>query len=106
MIDSLTIQPTAESMDWSKRFPSATPHALDLLKKMLQFQPRSRISAHDALQHAYLDKFHDPFVEREAPCKVHVCIPDTDKRSTNHYRERLYKEVEHFKKEENRHQHK
>ena len=42
------------------------------------------------------------YVEREAPCKVHVCIPDTDKRSTNHYRERLYKEVEHFKKEESR----
>ena len=44
------------------------------------------------------------YVEREAPCKVHVCIPDTDTRSTNHYRERLYKEVEHFKKEENRQQ--
>jgi mitogen-activated protein kinase 15 len=103
MLESLTVQPTAESMDWNARFPSASPHAIDLLKRMLQFQPRGRISAHDALQHPYLEKFHDPYVEREAPCKVHVCIPDTDKRSTNHYRERLYKEVEHFKKEENRH---
>ena len=33
---------------------------------------------------------------------MRVCIPDTEKRSTNHYRERLYKEVELFKKDEKR----
>ena len=45
-------------------------------------------------------QFHNEFVEREAPVTVKVSIPDNEKRSTNHYRERLYKEVAEFRKEE------
>ena len=49
--------------------------------------------AADALKHNYLHQFHNEFVEREAPVQVQVCIPDEVRRSTNQYRERLYKEV-------------
>ena len=85
---------------WVKAFPNASHSALDLLQQLLRFDPTERISAAAALKHDYLKQFHDEFVEREAPCGVKVCIPDDEKRSTNHYRERLYKEVAEFKRAE------
>ena len=70
------------------------------MQQLLKFSPFERISASQALKHAYLHSFHDDFVEREAPCGVKVCIPDEERRSTNQYRERLYKEVAEFRKAE------
>lgn len=90
----------ASNSEWNNRFPGASDKAIDLLKKLLKFDPSERITAHDALKHGYLDQFHDEFVEREAPVQVKVSIPDNEKRSTNHYRERLYKEVAEFRKQE------
>jgi len=40
--------------------------ALDLLEKMLVFDPRTRISAAEALSHPYLAPYHDPTDEPEA----------------------------------------
>lgn len=34
--------------------------ALDLLERMLVFDPKKRITAGDALYHAYLEPYHDP----------------------------------------------
>ena len=99
MLDSLNLSNAdPERQNWSTRFAGATSTSIDLLRKMLQFHPKDRCTANDALQHSYLSAFHDKFVEREAPVCVSVSIPDGEKRSTNHYRERLYKEVEQFRK--------
>lgn len=40
--------------------PQASAEALDLLKRMLVFDPRRRISAAQALRHPYLRAYHDP----------------------------------------------
>ncbi|OJJ99331.1 hypothetical protein ASPACDRAFT_1881320 [Aspergillus aculeatus ATCC 16872] len=37
-----------------------TTLVLDLLKRMLVFEPRGRLSASDALAHSYLERYHDP----------------------------------------------
>lgn len=41
-------------------FPDADPRALDLLDKMLTFNPDRRIVVEDALAHPYLEQYYDP----------------------------------------------
>jgi len=43
--------------DFRDQFPASDALALDLLDKMLQFDPRKRISAWEALQHPYFSDF-------------------------------------------------
>ena len=85
---------------WVKHFPNATSPALDLLQQLLRFDPEQRTSAEDALKHEYLKQFHFEEVERNAPCKVNIHPPDYEKKSTAHYRERLYKEVTKIRNED------
>ena len=48
-------------------FPRANPDALDLLDKMLAFDPSSRISVDEALEHRYLSIWHDASDEPVCP---------------------------------------
>ena len=48
-------------------FPNANPDALDLLDRMLAFDPSSRISVERALEHPYLTIWHDASDEPECP---------------------------------------
>ena len=47
-------------MPWTKLYPNADPKALDLLDKMLTFNPHKRIVVEDALAHPYLEQYYDP----------------------------------------------
>lgn len=48
-------------------FHNSNPDALDLLNKMLAFDPTSRISVEDALEHRYLHIWHDASDEPTCP---------------------------------------
>lgn len=41
-----------------ERFPDAGPDALDLLSRMLTFDPARRISVRDAMRHPWLSRFY------------------------------------------------
>ena len=41
-------------------YPSADAKALDLLDRMLTFNPNKRISVEEALAHPYLEQYYDP----------------------------------------------
>ena len=62
--------------------------------------PRTRISAADALKSEYVKQFHDEWVERNAPVVVQIAIPDQTRKGIPQYRECLYKQAAAFRREE------
>ena len=52
--------------------------AIDLLEKMLVFDPRSRVRAGDALAHEYLAPYHDPSDEPVSEEKFDWSFNDAD----------------------------
>eukprot|EP00163_Fabomonas_tropica_P015166 TRINITY_DN2770_c0_g1_i2.p1 TRINITY_DN2770_c0_g1~~TRINITY_DN2770_c0_g1_i2.p1 ORF type:complete len:369 (+),score=75.72 TRINITY_DN2770_c0_g1_i2:386-1492(+) len=52
--------PYKVKIPFGKIYPNASPAALDLLDKMLTFDPRKRISTEECLAHPYLSALHDP----------------------------------------------
>ncbi|KAG6388286.1 hypothetical protein SASPL_153488 [Salvia splendens] len=51
--------PQYPKQNFAARFPSMSPLALDLLAKMLVFDPDQRITVDDAICHPYLSTLHD-----------------------------------------------
>jgi hypothetical protein len=49
-----------------QKFPEADPLAIDLLDRMLQFDPRKRIDVNEALKHPWLAQLHDEAAEPSA----------------------------------------
>jgi mitogen-activated protein kinase 15 len=76
--------------------------ALDLLRKMLVFNPKNRITVEDALSHPYLKDFHNPQEEAQYNGVIEISIDENTKYSIKEYREALYKEITKKKGKESR----
>lgn len=48
-------------------YPNASPLAIDFLEKTLTFDPKKRLTVEEALQHPYLEAYHDPTDEPASP---------------------------------------
>jgi len=62
----------------SQRFRTQDPVALDLLERMLVFDPRKRVSATESLGHEYVSPYHDPTDEPEAAEQFDWSFNDAD----------------------------
>jgi mitogen-activated protein kinase 1/3 len=51
--------PRREKMSWKKIYPKANPVALDLLDKMLCFNPQKRWTVQRCLDHPYFRELHN-----------------------------------------------
>lgn len=73
--------PEKRQVPWSSLYARADEKALNLLDKMLTFNPNKRISVEDALAHPYLDQYYDPADEpvAETPFTFHEEFDDLPK---------------------------
>lgn len=58
--------PKRKGKDFSSLFKGANPDGIDLIKKMLTFDPLKRITIDEALAHPYMAQLHFP--EDEPTC--------------------------------------
>lgn len=65
-VKSLGSRPKAP---WQNKLPDATSGALDLLDRILQFDPRKRLTAADCLTHPWMEDHCDPDDPAEALCE-------------------------------------
>lgn len=59
--------PFKKPVSFAVMFPKANPAALDLLTRLLAFNPAKRVTVEEALKHPYLESYHDPEDEPDAP---------------------------------------
>eukprot|EP00064_Thunnus_orientalis_P005231 superscaffoldBa00000501_g5245 len=62
--------PEKPKIPWEKLFYKADSKALDLLGRMLTFNPIKRISVEEALAHPYLEQYYDPTDEMTLSLKL------------------------------------
>lgn len=79
-------------------YPKANPEAIDLMEKMLVFNPHNRISVDDALAHPYLRALHNPKTESE--CKVPFDFTwEKMELTKDNIQDLMWQEVQHFRPE-------
>lgn len=90
MIGSINIK-VKPIKEW---FKNDTPQeAIDLMVKMLDFNPTKRLTAAEILKHPYLTKFHAPKDEYDAPKVIYPPISDNKKLSLKQYRNLIYDRI-------------
>lgn len=80
--------------------PGAPPDGLDLLRGLLIFDPRRRLSAEQALRHPYVAAFACPADEPVAAAPARAPLDDNTKLSVAEYRDSLYAHVVARRKEQ------
>jgi len=82
-------------------FPKATAIELDLLGRLLQFNPNKRINVLEALEHPYVADFHEQYAESEIECEkpIKLDINDKIKYTVKEYKQKLFDDLLKRKKE-------
>ncbi|XP_051827361.1 mitogen-activated protein kinase 15 isoform X3 [Antechinus flavipes] len=73
--------------------PTTPPEALDLLQRLLVFDPEKRLTADEALRHPYVRRFHCPAKEPALEYEIILPVDDGVQLSVVDYRNRLYKMI-------------
>eukprot|EP01107_Rhizomastix_libera_P018105 TRINITY_DN905_c1_g6_i1.p1 TRINITY_DN905_c1_g6~~TRINITY_DN905_c1_g6_i1.p1 ORF type:complete len:479 (+),score=141.71 TRINITY_DN905_c1_g6_i1:37-1437(+) len=87
--------PFAHKIDFRKVYPNANPQAMNLLSRMLEFDPSRRCTVEEALAHPYLSSLHDP--NDEPDCKDHFLFDfEMEKLTGPIVKELVFKEMAEF----------
>lgn len=81
---------------YAQLFRNANPLAIDLLERMLAFDPTKRCTVEEALAHPYLASLHDP--EEEPTCPAVFNFDEFEDKELNkaEFQELIWKEMLHF----------
>ncbi|KAL0488441.1 mitogen-activated protein kinase MAPK [Acrasis kona] len=91
----IMMQPKHDDIDFTLLLPNAPPLAIDLLTKMLMFDPKERCSVQEALKHPYLDDLFDPDVDDKEPSPI--ITEDANYQIPNEFlKSMVYSEIESF----------
>eukprot|EP00798_Chlamydomonas_sp_ICE-L_P026082 gene26082-11787_t len=92
--------PPTEKVNFQKKFPDADPMAIDLMERMLQFDPRKRINVLEALKHPWLAQLHDESAEPAAPTCVAAAAFEfefeEEQLDESAVRDLVYKEMQYY----------
>jgi len=83
----------AEHSSFEERLPKAKDQTLDIIVKLLDFNPTNRLSIQGALEHPYVEQFHDPAEEIVCTKKIVIPLDDNKKLNVIAYRSELYASV-------------
>lgn len=91
--------PVKEAKSFKSLFPQADDLALDLLSKLVTFDPAKRSTVLEALKHPYLDAYHDEDDEPECETKYDHWKEIERLETTEQFRTAIWNEVEEFRRE-------
>jgi len=94
--DYIRSLPYKTGVPYNQLYPNANPLALDLLSRLLAFDPVQRITCEEALQHPYLSVWHDPADEPTCPVKFDFSFETED--TTEGMKKMIVEEVRTFRK--------
>ncbi|CAE5957073.1 unnamed protein product [Arabidopsis arenosa] len=86
--------PYSPGMSLSRLYPGAHVLAIDLLQKMLVFDPSKRISVTEALQHPYMAPLYDP--NANPPAQVPIDLDVDEDLREEMIREMMWNEMLHY----------
>jgi serine/threonine protein kinase len=88
-----------QKQSWDKMFPTASQQAIDLMSKLLVFDPKKRLTAQQALEHPYMQELHDPEDEPVCPTLFDFGF-EKEATSVEEYRDLIWSEFEFFKRKQ------
>ena len=78
MLETMDL-PVFDSQKLQHMYPNASPDALDLMQKLLVFNPNKRLTAEEALNHPYVKDFHNEDDEPSAKEPIQIPVDDNTK---------------------------
>jgi mitogen-activated protein kinase 15 len=85
--------PISKRMSLQELCPTASPDAIDFMKRCFQFNPNKRPSVAELLEHPLVAQFHNPSQEHDCPVTIGIPLDDNVRLTVKDYRDRIYQEI-------------
>jgi mitogen-activated protein kinase 15 len=84
---------TGKTKSFTQIFGQISPEAVDLLRRLLVYNPEKRLSVKAVLEHPYFEQFHNEEEEILCQRKVEIPIDDNERMPLKVYRDAIYDSI-------------